>query len=536
MGRSNSRRKDTETIYRSRQSGRTDIEELLGPTFDPEQQPAFPSVGATPPVGRTPAVGHPSASVFPSFSNGLEVGNATKAAASPAVVATPSEGVAPTVVIPPTVGATSFTPGSPTSGLRESPEEKTNRSTVNAPPGTHGLPRVGVGTENRLPPSHPALPSVGVPPTVRDMAPSEIAPVWVSISSGRMYPASRVKRIDIAQHSMSMGENHLYQALWVMHRTEYFRLLFESKQLRRFSAGYDVLARVGRLNEKSIRDLLPKLKQKLVITEIAEADPMTRKGKTYEVFSYQQILARQREAGLSFVVNNGKAVEFAIPQQSRVGDTPALSVGVSPTVGVTCSEGQPHTGSVGEPPGSPVGVSPTLLDRERQAIRQTSSSLEGRSEWNLYDEPSTEKGSQRSEPADSPAPAALVEGIRRLVPVIDHEAVSLLWRQCRNRAHDCTAEEILYFSHGKANILRSGKIQNPTGFLLIAVPKCFEGSSFRDYRREREQAKAAEVNRTKQAEIELEDAQRQLHEMLNNPDSTDEDRRFARRLLGLEND
>lgn len=530
MGRINSKRRATETIYRSRQSGRTDIEELLGPNFDPEHQPVRPTGVVSASVGVTP-----TPTLLPSLSKLLKEDDLSfwQGGGTPTEVPSPSGGLIPSAIVGPAEGLRPPVGDTTAVGLPkpEEDEEGIKRLAVFTAAAANDATLVGKPTRTRL----VAPPTVGVPPTVRDMAPSEIAPEWVSMSSGKSYPASRVKRIDIAQHSMSMGENHLYQALWVMHRTEYFRLLFESKQLRRFSAGYDVLARVGRLNEKSIRELLPKLKQKLVISEIAEADPMTRKGKTYEVFSYQQILARQREAGLCFVVNNGKAVEFAVPHQHiPVGATPRASAGVIPSVGVTPPEGQPHTESVGESPASSVGVSPTLLGKERQSIKQSSSSLTKWSEWQTAEERSIEQSDQGRESGDGPTPAALVEGIRQIVPFIDDEAVSLLWRHCRNRAHDCTAEEIMYFSHGKANILRSGKIQNPTGFLLIAVPKCFEGSSFQDYRRQREQARVAELNRTKQAESELEDAQRQLEEMLNSPSSSEEERRFAKRLLGLE--
>ena len=424
MGRSNSKRRATETIYRSRQSGRTDIEELLGPNFNPDQQTVQPTEQVSPSVGRTP-----SASLLPSLSKLLK--EASKDV--------PSVGESPTAVVSPSVHVTPTLPNERSEDSRPSvgpsclAEEGINRPAVIIPVTKISFAEDGtVGKPALKMPSAP--PTVGVSSTVRDMAPSEIATEWVSMNSGKSYPASRVKRIDIAQHSMSMGENHLYQALWVMHRTEYFRLLFESKQLRRFSAGYDVLARVGRLNEKSIRELLPKLKQKLVISEIAEADPMTRKGKTYEVFSYQQILARQREAGLCFVVNNGKAVEFAVPQQQMtVGATPTVSMAVMPSVGVTSPEGQAPTDSVGESPSLSVGASPTLLDKEGQLLKQTSSSLGKRSEWHTAEERSIAQSYQRRESADDPIPAALVEGIRQIVPFIDDEAVSLLWRQCRNR-------------------------------------------------------------------------------------------------------
>ena len=43
-------------------------------------------------------------------------------------------------------------------------------------------------------------------------------------------------------------------------------------------------------------------------------------------------------------------------------------------------------------------------------------------------------------------------------------------------------------------MFRSGKIQNPVGFLLAVVPKCFEGEAFQNFR---EEARKEEENRQK---------------------------------------
>jgi hypothetical protein len=53
----------------------------------------------------------------------------------------------------------------------------------------------------------------------------------------------------------------------------------------------------------------------------------------------------------------------------------------------------------------------------------------------------------------------------------------------------------------KAVIALNGKIQNPVGFLLTAVPKCFEGSAFAAYREE-ENRRKEEERRTDSSENE----------------------------------
>lgn len=62
-------------------------------------------------------------------------------------------------------------------------------------------------------------------------------------------------------------------------------------------------------------------------------------------------------------------------------------------------------------------------------------------------------------------------------------------------------DEILYFANSKAGALNNGKIQNPVGFLLAAVPKCFEGPAFQIFRQE--QARRRE-ERQRREEVERE--------------------------------
>lgn len=78
---------------------------------------------------------------------------------------------------------------------------------------------------------------------------------------------------------------------------------------------------------------------------------------------------------------------------------------------------------------------------------------------------------------------------------IDRSALLTLWNDCRDRAPDCTVEEVSYFVKQKLPITRSGKIHNPTGFLLRAIPKCFEGQTFQCFRREQSRLKEEQRRR-----------------------------------------
>lgn len=70
--------------------------------------------------------------------------------------------------------------------------------------------------------------------------------------------------------------------------------------------------------------------------------------------------------------------------------------------------------------------------------------------------------------------------------------------------------------------MRNAQIRNPSGFLLTAVPLCFEGESFRIFRQSREERK-----RQEKAEMD-----RIAKAILDDPESSDEDRNWAQGILG----
>jgi len=86
-------------------------------------------------------------------------------------------------------------------------------------------------------------------------------------------------------------------------------------------------------------------------------------------------------------------------------------------------------------------------------------------------------------------------GLRQFIPLVDEQAVWMLWTECRARVSDCTVEEILAFVQAKAPIALNGKIQNPVGFLLTAVPRCFDGAAFTAFREDERRRRADEENR-----------------------------------------
>jgi hypothetical protein len=130
---------------------------------------------------------------------------------------------------------------------------------------------------------------------------------------------------------MTQGERILYEALWHCRETNGIG------KFKTFSLGYDRIARIASVDEKTVRVSVPRLISKRVLDLLAAENSATRTGRTYRIYSYEGILERQRAAGMTSIIKNGKAVEFVwtagtVSGPPTMGGTPA--VGATPTVGV----------------------------------------------------------------------------------------------------------------------------------------------------------------------------------------------------------
>jgi hypothetical protein len=91
---------------------------------------------------------------------------------------------------------------------------------------------------------------------------------------------------------------------------------------------------------------------------------------------------------------------------------------------------------------------------------------------------------ERATSSSTEPPPDLVAGLQSLVGITDDDAVSKLLRECRMRDPEATEQEILLISTEKI-AAANGSARNLMGFLLTAVPKCFEGESIAAFREER---------------------------------------------------
>ena len=310
-------------------------------------------------------------------------------------------------------------------------------------------------------------------------------------------PTSRIRRAVLAQDGHSFGEQALYEALW-QHAHPH------GPDTRIVTIGYRRMSELARLTVNNCKANIQALIQKLAVEEVASFTHS--QGRTYLVYSYTAILGRRREAGLTHYIKS-RGVAFVDPDTGepltvRLRDRSGVPFSGPPVTGAV-----PEWGATGAPEmdasGTPVPAAAPYSEFDRNSLRNPSSST----------------------------PPELTQGLREIVDYPDDEAAAVLWRQCRRRAPDCTPAEVLHFARGKAGLFRSGRIQNPTGFLLAVVPKCFEGASFAEYRQEQARLQQIEAGRLRDAEEQMRQMRREFQAILEDPSSSEEDRRFVRQML-----
>lgn len=368
------------------------------------------------------------------------------------------------------------------------------------------------------------LPTVVGGPVVKPIQPRAIVPViypsarWIT-EEGQVVSDKQIRPFRLAQDVLNANERALYSVLW---NSKEARIDFGDPNTKIVRAGYETLAKQTNMAKKTIQRLVPRLLNKGFIEISENPNFFNRTAAAYKVFSFKRILEISAEQGRGYVAKLGHGVAFARPYATGpVPSEPMATVGNGPASTVRRK-------------------SPWTRDNDPLSTMdgRSTSSESLNSKEKTEDSPSKEIAERLSTPSSSLRDAplnTLAQGLRGLLrhtqAEIDNEATERLWNQCRSRVPDCTADEVLHFSRAKTVLFSSGKINNPVGFLLFAVPKCFEGASFRQFRAEQEQLRKAEEERAKRAEQEMKEVQQQLIEMLNSPNSTEEDRKFAQRLL-----
>ena len=90
------------------------------------------------------------------------------------------------------------------------------------------------------------------------------------------------------------------------------------------------------------------------------------------------------------------------------------------------------------------------------------------------------------------AELAPVDAALRTVCDPESRAISQLFGFCRDEAPDCTPDEVAFWCHRKIALKRGKPVANWIGYLLTAVPPCFEAPGFAAWRAEQRQFEEAE--------------------------------------------
>jgi len=276
------------------------------------------------------------------------------------------------------------------------------------------------------------------------------------------------------QDAHTPAEIVAYQALWSYARR------FGRSDSGAFivDIGLSRLCELWRTDHKQAKRLLAALQEKQNIEVIREPNCQLGLATRYRVFGLTQIFERRRGRGLLWVVRT-RATRFVpldVVHQAFAGEE--IPMGDSP-MGNWFGEGE-----------QPVGVRPEPPERSP-----------GRS---------------------SPAVARALEEV---TGHCDDDAVHRILAGCRTAAADASDEEIAHFVLAQgARFRRMHHVENLMGLLITQVPKCFQGASFRQFR-------AAERQRREAEERQREEWRREAQAILDNPDSSAEEREWARAEL-----
>jgi hypothetical protein len=308
-----------------------------------------------------------------------------------------------------------------------------------------------------------------------------------------------VHRCCLAQDGHSRSEQLIYDILWKSGKPE---PLDDTFRFARISMNELAEIPALRMTQKNLRIALQRLVEKLSIEEAQAFNPKAKSARVWKVFSYKSILERRRLAGMEWVVRD-RGVRF-VDKTTPVITTPVV-IGADITTPVITTKTTPvitgqTTGVVMRPH--------TLLGLNiREEHKETTSS---------------------SFPCVT---AAFLAALGRA----DDNAVARIVTACRAVVPDATEEEISHFLRTEAaRFYKNPRIHNLSGLMITQVPKCFEGESFRLFREAQHQVKEAAQREQQESERRYQELQDEQRRILEDPNSSEEDKHFARSFLDLE--
>jgi hypothetical protein len=334
----------------------------------------------------------------------------------------------------------------------------------------------GRSSEERMPESELDSPST-IPGLNLIPGPSLTA----GLALKRRFP---IRQMRLAQDAHSRAEQAVYQKLWETAKP------FDDVS-RLITIGFGEMGRLVGLSESNARINTRMLIRKLAMEEHAGYDCEHGTGRTYRVFSYQEILNRRKKAGLTRYQRRTLAVVFVDDDGQ-----PINLANARPGINLQGEGDSKLGGGAGPNLGARPGINLGPLYREQLREQETSSSV-----------------------------SLIVRTVQAELGAIDDAAARRILESCREKAPDVTDEELEHFARLQASRVRNSKrVENPIGLLIAQIPKCFEGESFRQFRK-------AKQRQGREAALEDPVDERRYRAIVDDPNASELEKRLALAVL-----
>jgi hypothetical protein len=307
----------------------------------------------------------------------------------------------------------------------------------------------------------------------------------------------RIREASTVQDAHSLAEQAVYDAMYRAGKPY-------QGDSRSLTIGLRTLAELSRMAYSNCKANVRSLVAKLAIDE--QPGFSYTDGRTYVVYSFREILRRRKGAGLTHVIRT-RGVAFVDPQTGRELTLPYAASSSAPELSASQSTVPDLTASVS------THSAPPSIKTGAPASRESGAPV---SATYIGNRNLVRNRSQQS----SSVPAEIVSALRRYISDVDDAAAAELWNRCLDNAPDARTAEVAHFID-----LKAGKpgIRMPLGFLLTAVPKCFQGEAFRQFREESERTRQSGLSRDRQF----------AEEILKSPEADEEQKQWAREVLSL---
>ncbi len=311
----------------------------------------------------------------------------------------------------------------------------------------------------------------------------------------------RYHRCLFVQEAHTPGEQAVLSGLYRLGKNPRYGQVLPDGSFR-VSVSLVELGRQIAMHDTNVRVNIRNLSEKLAIEQVRSEDKKAQSAREYRVYTFKQILERRRAAGLEWVVK-GRGVKFVTYDEVAK----ALPSDSLPSDYRFANESLPS-----------------------EAHESLPSEAQGSSYIGKY------LGISSSSRLVDPRLVGLVRSCG-LNP--DDELLHRMTEACARTAEQstgapATTDEVLYFTDQKLRAMqRMSNVRNPLALLATIVPKCFEGESFRAYREAEQQRHAAEEAQADTQQRELDALLEAQQRILDNSESSDEDKALARKILGL---